>query len=213
MNPQDEERITQWIDGTLSDTDVQDLLETHPELHEAKSQSESLGKLLRKELDSGEQIPYPDFFNHQLKKRIEEEDAESPSAAADQKDALAESMFPRFMFFKKMAPLAALAVIGLFIALLFFNVPVGGSKIVSTYTPNPALEAKIFYSDEAGATVLLIEGLADIPAQQNITGVQAVGYAPDADASHLTLYSTQNKPILALTVDRKAQPRIRKLSF
>ncbi|MEM7146949.1 MAG: hypothetical protein AAF591_17595 [Verrucomicrobiota bacterium] len=212
MNPQDEERITQWIDGDLSDADVQDLLDAHPELREAKSQSESLGHLLRKELDSGEKIPYADFFNHQLNKRIEEED-ESPAATAARQEALAESMFPRFMFFKKLAPIAALAVIAVFVTLLFVNVPVGGSKIVSTYTPNPALEAKTFYSDEADATVLLIEGLAEIPAQQNITGVQAVGYTPGEGASHFTLYSPNNKPILALAIDHAAQPRLRELKF
>lgn len=211
MNPQDEERITRWIDGELPDSEVQDLLTAHPELREARSEADSLGKLLRKELDDGEQIPYPDFFNHQLGKRMEEETT-SAAASADP-DALAESMFPRFMFLKKWAPVAALGVAAVFIALFFVSVPVGGSKIVSTYTPDPSLDATSFYSDEANATVLLIDGLEEIPAQRDVTGVQAVGYTPQDGGSHFTLYSENDQPMLVLALDHASRPHIRELNF
>jgi hypothetical protein len=217
MKPQDEERITRWIDGDLPDSDVEDLLAAHPELRDAKSQSESLGNLLRKELDSGEKIPYADFFNHQLMKRIEEGD-ESPASTPAEKEALAESLFPRFTFFKKFAAFAAIGVAAVGVAavsgiLLFSNVQVGGSEIVSTYTPDPKLEAKTFFSDEANATVLLIEGLDEIPAQREVTGVQAVGYVPHDGASHFTLYSTSQIPMLVLALDNARRPHIHELKF
>jgi hypothetical protein len=212
MKPQDEERITRWIDGDLSDSDVEDLLAAHPELLDAKSQSKSLGNLLRKELDSGEKIPYADFFNHQLMKRIED-DAEAPASTPAEKEALAEAMFPRFMFFKKFAAFAAIGVAAVFAIILFVSVQDSGSAIVSTYTPDPKLEAKTFFSDEANATVLLIEGLDEIPAQREVTGVQAVGYVPHDGASHFTLYSTSQIPMLVLALDNARRPHIHELKF
>jgi negative regulator of sigma E activity len=212
MKPEEEERITRWIDGELPDSEVEDLLAAHPELREAKSQSEALGNLLRKELDTGEKIPYADFFNHQLLKRIEEE-TEAPASTAAEREALAESMFPRFTFFKKFAAFAAIGVAAVFAILFFVNVQVGGSEIVSTYTPDPRLEATSFYSDEANATVLLIEGLEEIPAQREVTGVQAVGYIPQDNRSHFTLDSAAGQPLLVLALDQARRPHVRELHF
>jgi hypothetical protein len=166
----------------------------------------------RKELDSGETIPYSDFFNHQLSNRIKEEE-EAPAPTAAEREALAESMFPRFMFFKKFAAFAAITVAAVFAILFFINIKVGGSEIVSTYTPDPSLEAKTFYSDEADATVLLIEGLEEIPAQREVSGVQAVGYIPKDGGSRFTLYSAGNKPMLVLALDQSRRPYIREIAF
>ncbi len=36
MKPEEEEKLTQWIDDKIDDDQVRDLLESHPELSELK---------------------------------------------------------------------------------------------------------------------------------------------------------------------------------
>ena len=73
MKSEEEEKITQWIDGELDDDQVRDLLDAHPELNDLKSSTNKAGNLLRQELPLEEKLPYPDFFNHRIQQRLSEE--------------------------------------------------------------------------------------------------------------------------------------------
>ena len=79
------------------------------------------------------------------------------------------------------------------------------------YTPNPDIEAKTFYSDEAKATVLLLEGLAEIPAQQEIRGLQLIAYAPSRKTAAVTLSSADARTQLVLIQDRQDGAAIREI--
>ena len=52
MKPAEEEKLTQWIDGELSDDQVRDLLDAHPELSDLKNSASRTGNLLRQELQT-----------------------------------------------------------------------------------------------------------------------------------------------------------------
>lgn len=216
LNPSDEERITRWIDGELEDAEVEDLLAANPELRGAKAKAGELGNLLRKELDNGEKIPYPDFFNHQLMKHIEDEDQAAAAAGAGPeayRDLPSGAFFPFLRLSRKLAAYGFLLVLAGFIAWVVFSPGATGSQIVSTYTPNPDIEAKTFYSDEAEATVLLLEGLTEIPAQQEIRGVQLVAYTPSRKTAAVTLSSADARTQFVLIQDRQHGASIREINL
>ena len=60
LNDEDEQRITRWIDGELSDNDVADLLSAHPELADEKKNASALGDLLRQELQPDREADVPE---------------------------------------------------------------------------------------------------------------------------------------------------------
>ena len=212
MKASEEELITRWIDGELEDADVRELLEKYPELRKEKARADEMREMLQKELETGEKIPYPDFFNHQIRRRIEEEKT-AVSTSKDYEEMSEKQLFPWFTLSRNVAALALLVLVGIFIAVAYFDVRDHGTKIVSTYTPSPGVEATAFYSDQANASVLMLDGLKELPASYEIKGQQAMSYDPSADGSSITLYSKNRHPVLVLIMDRFQVPSIYEIDF
>jgi negative regulator of sigma E activity len=207
MNSSDEEKLTQWIDGEIDDAEVEELLAANPELRAEKEAARSLGKLLKGELKGGEEIPFPEFFNRQVHRFIEEERKIEEQQAA-YADATEKTLFPWFHFWRNAAAAALLVLLGVFIGVAFFDSRETGSRIVSTYTPDPGVAAKLFYHDDAKATVLLLDGLQAIPASHEITGHQTANYRPGPGNYFSALFSTANEPALVLVKDGADIPHI-----
>ena len=212
MNPNDEEKITRWIDGELDESEVADLLEAHPELREAKEAALETGRLLRNELESGDKIPFPDFFNRQVLRHIEDEQAlaERKKAYEDVPEA---TFFSWFSFTRNFAGAALLILIGVFIGKAFHDSQGGGSEIVYTYAPDPSVTATMAYNEDANATVLLLNGLNAIPSAREITGHQTAGYTPKPGGSVPTLFSanSDSRTAFVLIKDHRDIPIIREV--
>ena len=212
MNPKDEERITRWIDGELDESEVEDLLAAHPELREAREAALETGRLLRKELETGDRIPFPDFFNRQVQRHIEDE-----QALEERKKAYAEipeaNFFSWFNFSRNLAGAALLVLIGVFIGKAFFDSRRLGSEIVYTYAPDPSVTATMDYNADANATVLLLDGLSAIPAAREITGHRTAGYIPRSGGLVPTLYSADNpRTAFVLVKDHRDVPTVREVA-
>lgn len=161
-----EERFTAWVDGKLEGREAEELekeLEAHPEAVTDRSDALMLGELLRRH-SLEPKLSNPDFFNHQLRQRIEaeERDAESPAAVE-----------------KRLFPIARLAWIGAFclamaMMLFQFAVPRGPfhnepqnaylADILESTPGDPAIYVTAFHAEKSGVTVLWLDGLEYLPA-------------------------------------------------
>lgn len=219
MKPTDEERITRWIDGELSDSDVADLLSADPELTTAKREAGELGELLRQELkpERSADVPHADFFSHRLRERIvEEANTGSSDASAGlslREEARILPLFTRMRFAAGMAFVLMLAaMIGH--AVWTTSSSAAGSEVVSTYTPDPDVVATTRYSSEAEATVIVLEGVAEVPTGQSIAGVFPDSYQPCGDFGRTVLTDHSNgHPLLALAIDANGRPEFTALRF
>jgi hypothetical protein len=211
MNPKDEERITRWIDGELDESEIEDLLAAHPDLREAKEAALETGRLLRKELETGDRIPFPDFFNRQVQRHIEDEQALEERKKAYEEIPEAD-FFSWFTFTRNLAGAALLVLVGVFIGQAFQDSRSGGTEIVYTYVPDPAVTATMDYSADANATVLLLDGLSPIPAAREITGHRTAGYMPNPGGLLPTLYSADDsKTAFVLVKDHNDIPSVREV--
>lgn len=212
MKPEEEEKLTQWIDGNLDDDQVRDLLNAHPELADLKKSAADTGNLLRQELPLEEDLPYPDFFNHRIQQRLMEEKAETETPTVSLKEeAQYLPLFTRSRLFAGIA-FAALAI-GLIVhSIIGPNTADSGvrTEIVGTYTPNPQVVASSHFNAEAGATIIQLEGLEEIPADMEISGIFPRSYEPDAALAATTLRSRDtNEPLVVLENDHYGRPNIR----
>jgi len=216
MKAEDEEKLTLWIDGQLEDDQVRDLLDAHPELADLKKSAGETGKLLRQQLPLEEDLPYPDFFNHRIRQRLEKEDTDAKLPALALKEEA--QLFPWFTRSRLFAGFAFTAIaIGLIVHSVLGPDPTGSSdhtEIVGTYTPNPQVLASSRYDADAGATIIQLDGLAEIPADIQISGIFPRSYLPDASLAATTLRNRDtNEPIVILENDNYGRPSIRKTSL
>ncbi len=208
MNPSDEEKLTRWIDGDLPDAEAEELLGRYPELRGEKEAAQKLAGLLKSELGKEQDIPFPDFFNHQIQRFIEEE-KQSGAPHAAYGEATEKSLFPWFTFWRNLAAGAFLLLLGFFIGTAFLDTDgQEGSTVLSAYTPNPAVASKLFYSDAARATVLLLDGLQAIPASHTITGHDTANYRPGTSGMVPALYSVGKETAYVLVKDEAQIPTV-----
>lgn len=208
MKESDQHRVTRWIDGELTDEDIRDLLELHPELHEEKDAAHRVGDLLRQELPADAEVPNAEFFNDSiLREAIEEEPYPQGGPA---------QMFPIFERMKwiALAGCAAMVLALCGIGINAWNTAADGrNEIISAYTPNPNHEASVEYNGAADATVMTLSGLDAVP-QSNVV----IGFFPKTSETNralasTTYYTEDGEPILVLTVNAFGLPTIRPINL
>ena len=174
MEPTDEEKdFTRWLDGELSEEEAARLLEKHPEWPARAEAFEAIGNDLRTAFQGNEDIPYADFFSHQVRNRIEGDDvfasrgaaAEPVTSAAPEPVGPEASPFPLFARLRWLSAAGFLIVLGILVVMMFNQPnPKDRTEIVGLYTPDDHVYATTRYDDEAAATVIHLEGLTDVPA-------------------------------------------------
>jgi hypothetical protein len=182
--------MTRWIDGRLTEAEASDALSAHPEWAAEKRDAEALGDALRASCSLEGNIPYADFFNHQVRRRISEEDAESAQPAFQEGD---ESVmrFPVFQRLRWLAGAGFLIMLGILITMATRQ-PADRSEVVSLYTPLPGARVSAVYESGAGATVIRLEGLE--PLSEAVALVKAETEAGKTAGSHV-IYSVLSTEI------------------
>lgn len=153
--------MTRWIDGRLTAEEAKRALAAHPEWETEKRDATALGETLRASCALEGKIPYADFFNHQVRRRISEEDSESAQPAFQDGDE-AVMRFPLFQRLRWLAGAGFLVMLGILIAMATRQ-PADRSEVVSLYTPLPGARVSAVYESEAGATVIRLDGLEPLP--------------------------------------------------
>jgi hypothetical protein len=195
MNPSDKEALLhRYIDGELdaAQSDAfERLLETDPDLLREVESLRVLAEAVREQFPAEQEPPSPDFFNAHILRQIEHGEtgqARGRGQAAGQ--AARRSVFGRFSLpFVPWAIATASLLAALFLGLhdrgsvgsegsVALSAAPGHSSVQTTYTPVDGVRADTFFSRDAGATVIRLVGLEEIPSDREIAGHAAVDHRP-----------------------------------
>lgn len=209
----DQELIHRYLDGELDPAaraDFEGRLTAEPELRRETDQMDRLAAVLRQQSPAADP-PYPDFFNSHLLRQIEQEQAAPPVAPASRGAGFAWLRLPWLVA----AGATALAVF----SLIRGDGPPGSTidphrtAVVSTYAPDPGIGSTVFFADDAGATVIELTGLDDIPDEQVVTG-RDLGSHDAGRGLAVTLLDAAGQPVVALLPDTgEGAPVFRPLSL
>lgn len=161
-----------WLDGEMPAAEraaFEKQLEADPALRAEAEAAGRLSELLKTGLPAEMPVPHADFFNSQIQVRLAQMEADERRAAPAPRAASWTAWLRSPWLFGATAAAALVAVL-----LLPRDEPRfpagGGTLVMSTYAPNPKVVVSTFHSDEAGATVLMLEGLEELPANRKIVG-------------------------------------------
>lgn len=199
--PSEDHDLIRWLDGEMNPAERERFaarLEADPELKSEVELMQRLSADLRSSLPAEMPVPYPDFFNSQIQVRIAQED-ERPLEPA-------RSMWLDWLRLPSF--LAATAAVVMAGFMIWQNQPSGDSLVLSTYAPDPAVQARSYHSTEADATVLMLEGLQEMPADRKFISFHIERSETDQETATTTLYGQTGEPVLVVAKDARNQPRL-----
>ena len=165
-----EEKWTAWLDGELRGDELAEFEASLPDRASAeaeKLEAQKLGTLLKEQL-STRAMGNEDFFSHQVRERIEEENASETDM-----DRVSR---PRFSWSIGRLAWAGATALALFVICTFFVMrskePADQSQYLSQILNarvdpgmSPYATVSIFQTKEDKVTVLWVDGLQSLPAE------------------------------------------------
>lgn len=205
--PTEDHDLLRWLDGEMNAAEkvaFESRLAADPALKAEAEMMQRLSADLRTHLPPEMPVPYADFFNSQIQVRLAQEENRQLSAP------LAEGWFG---WLRKpwLPPAFAAAAIAMAALTLWQNgaPPESADSLVhSIYVPNSAVQARSFHSDEAQATVLMLEGLEEMPADRKIVGFNIDHSVVDEAVAATTLFGTDGKAVAVMAKDARNQPQL-----
>jgi hypothetical protein len=192
--PPDDAMLALWLEDELDGEDfakVEAWAQSQPDQLAMRESARKWKAMISAGIPATEEPPYPDFFNARIARSISQQKAQQ---APEAKPANSIPFWRKFAL-----PLAA----GVGMAFTFWlgihsrSIPVVESIAEMTapgemtqladasenlpatvYTPENGVRAKCFDSDAASATVVILEGLAAIPKETDLTRQTAATDAP-----------------------------------
>jgi anti-sigma-K factor RskA len=203
--PTEDHDLLRWLDGEMSAAEkaaFESRLAADPALKAEAELMQRLSADLRTHLPAEMPVPYADFFNSQIQVRLAQDENQQLSAPA------AEGWFG---WLRKpwLTPAFAAAAIAMAALTMWQNgAPSEGtdSLVNSIYVPNSAVKARSFHSDEAQATVLMLDGLEEMPADRKIVGFNIDRSEVDEAVAATTLFGTDGKAVAVMAKDARNQP-------
>lgn len=172
----DETTLTLWMDGELEGeelTRIEAWAQDHPEILAERDAVQRMSASIKENVAASVEPPYADFFNQRILRQINEETVSSVDRV-EQKSSFWQQ-FGRWL----VAPVA----VGAMLICFYMGTQVGEmpaphsmnntysvSTIPTVYTPDGGVSAAMFKSEDAGATVIVLEGLEDIPDDLEMVG-------------------------------------------
>ena len=84
-----------------------------------------------------------------------------------------------------------------------------GSTVISTYSPDPSVSIlSAGYNEEAGATVIKLEGLDRIPDDTDFSVNHIVSYDRQGPPGFVQFYNKNDKLVYILETDEYGQPNV-----
>jgi len=208
MNPtHDEENLIRWLDGEMDEAEkarFEARLSAEPALNAEAMKLQQLGGLLKEHLPQPGDIPNPDFFNAQIQRSIEEMRQTERRVARPELEHRGVLGWLRLPWLIA----GASATIALFV-LMKPQVSTGGStEIVRTYAPDPGVHVRVVAAPEANATVLMLDGLPELPAATPLVGFKVHRTETDPRGALTTMFSADNTVLVVLATDVRNQPKL-----
>ncbi len=201
-----EELVTRWIDGELSpdqELEFKQLEESDPDFCASfKAASEDLRESLLSEFHSEMEVPHGDFFNSQIEKRIQQ----SYTKESESSSVLSAAI----IWIKSPFTWVAASAFCLLLVLSNKNLDQGiGSTVVSTYSPDPSVSiVSAGYNEEAGATVIKLEGLERIPDDTDFSVNHIVSYDRQGPPGFVHFYNKQDEVVYIMETDEYGLPNV-----
>lgn len=203
--PTEDHDLLRWLDGEMSAAEkaaFEARLAADPALKAEAELMQRLSADLRAHLPAEMPVPYADFFNSQIQVRLAQDENQQMNAEGG------EGWFS-WLRLPWLAPTLAAAALAM-AALMTWqkNIPSTGtaSLVNSIYVPNAAVQARSFHSTEAQATVLILDGLDEMPADRKIVGFNITRSEVDDAVAATTLFGTDGKAVAVMAKDARNQP-------
>ena len=174
----DEAMLTRWVDGELSGDELAQLeawAEKHPDILAERDAVLAMQQDMRDTIAADMEPPYADFFNQRILRIIENESSRSSHDARVSGSHWLGSIWNKWLAL----PGAAMAmVLCFYLGTQVSLVPQATAPVAAKlakpliYTPDADIRANVFSSGDTGATVIVLEGLDDLPDDLEIVGYQ-----------------------------------------
>lgn len=204
--PSESHDLIRWLDGEITEAEhasFEERLKHDSVLAREARELRSLSQGIRAHLPAEMPVPHADFFNSQIQVRIAQmERTESRGRVGSAFSWLDWLRQP----WLATAGVAALAVLGFFL-LRTGDSESGQSLILSSYTPNTQVHARTFHDDSAQATVLMLDGLDDVPADRKISGFNVHRSEMEPKLAATTLLDVKGSRLLMISRDAAGNPQ------
>ena len=207
--PSEDHDLIRWLDGEMTDTEIaafEARLKDDPMLSKEADVLRALSVDIRDHLPAEMRIPHADFFNSQIQVRIAQMDLDESRQKQTGNTSLADSFLARMRnpWFAT-AGAVALAVLG-FVWMRPHTQDTAHSLILSSYTPSLGVEASTYHDNEADATVLMLDGLEEVPADRKISGISVHRSETEPEIAATTLFDATGSPLLVISRDALGHP-------
>lgn len=203
--PSENHDLIRWLDGEMNDAErasFEEQLKHGPALEREAREMKALSASIRTHLPAELKVPHADFFNSQIQIRIDQMEREEPRARPASAVASLLNWFRQPWF----AVAGATAVIALGFLALRTDENDANSRILSSYTPNADVQARTYHDDSAQATVLMLDGLDEVPADRKVSGLNVHHSENEPELAATTLYDAAGARLLMISRDAAGNP-------
>ncbi len=209
--PSENHDLIRWLDGEMSDIErisFETRMKDDPAMSREAAELKAISGHLRIHLPAEMKVPYEDFFNSQVQVRIAQVDRRDRPGAPD---SLLSSVIG---WVRKPWFAGAIATALILLGFTFFgSADVGSdSLILSSYTPNARVQARTFHDDSAQATILMLDGLDEIPADRKVSGLNVHHSGGGADVAETTLFDANGARLLMISRDAAGNPTFQEMN-
>lgn len=172
----DPAELTLWMDGELDGDDltrVESWVKDHPEYLAEREAVQAMQSEIQASIPASIEPPYADFFNQRILRAIEDDGPHASAQKASQGLGAIVGKLGKWLAL----PAAAAAMLVCFYMgtqVSHLSEPLAPIVKVSTtpaiYMPDGNVRANLVSSEDNGATVIVLEGLEDIPDDFEIVG-------------------------------------------
>ncbi len=207
--PSEDHDLIRWLDGEMTDSEIaafEARLKDEPLLSKEADELRALSKGIHEHLPAEMKVPHADFFNSQIQVRIAQMDLDESRRKGSGNQSLTVTLLTwlRHPWFAT-AGAVALAILG-FVLMRPETQSSGHSLILSSYTPGLGVEASTYHNIEADATVLMLDGLEDVPADRKISGLSVHSSDNQSKVATTTLFDATGSPLLVISRDAVGHP-------
>jgi anti-sigma factor RsiW len=204
--PSEDHDLIRWLDGEMKAAELASFtarLESDPVLKSEAELMQRMSRDMRSSLPAEMPVPFGDFFNSQIQMRISQEESSMRDAPAARASWLDWFRLPGFATIA--AVTAAMVIAGV---MIYQQSPSSASYVLSTYAPNQKVQVNTYHSAEAHATVLMLDGLEDLPADRKVVGYHIERSETEQAVATTTLYGERGEVVLVVSKDARNQPRL-----
>ena len=204
--PTDENQIVRWLDGEMDAAEraaFESALVANSQLEAEVRSLRQLSDAIRGNIPAEREVPHADFFNSQIQGRIAREEQVRADTAAE-----ANAGWLAWLRMPWLTAAAAALIALVSVSIWRTGGGSGASQVISSYAPNPEVQPRAFHSNDANATVLLLEGLPILPAEREVAGQRVHRSENDPQMAATTLFSERGEILMVVAKDSHDQPRL-----